>query len=156
MLNIAILKRQWKDLTSYERFEQVVSRVVMLFIAVVIVYALILESIDLYNDFKLGLEFMNTEVLQDVFGAILTILILIEFNHSIATSLTKKSGILQARTIVLIAILVIARKVILLDFKTATLENFLGIAAIALAFGVLYWLIGARHAEPSSAPGSDH
>jgi uncharacterized membrane protein (DUF373 family) len=155
MLNIAILKRQWKDLTSYERFEQIVSRVVMLFISVVIVYALILESIDLYNDFKLGLEFMNTEVLQDVFGAILTILILIEFNHSIATSLTKKAGILQARTIVLIAILVIARKVILLDFKTATLENFLGIAAIALAFGVLYWLIGVRHAEPASAPESD-
>jgi uncharacterized membrane protein (DUF373 family) len=156
MLNIAILKRQWKDLTSYERFEQVVSRVVMLFISVVIVYALILESIDLYKDFQLGLEFMNSEVLQDVFGAILTILILIEFNHSIATSLTKKSGILQARTIVLIAILVIARKVILLDFKTATLEHFAGIAAIALAFGVLYWLIGTRPVEAPPASESHH
>ena len=45
---------------------------------------------------------------------------------------------------IIIAILVIARKVILLDFKTATLETFAGIGAIALAFGALYWLIGAR------------
>ena len=144
MLNIAHLKREWKDLSSYERFEQIVSRVLMLFICVVIVDALVLVAIELFRDFQLGLGFMNGELLQDVFGPILTILILIEFNHSIALGLTRKSGVLQARTIVLIAILVIARKVILLDFKTATLENFAGIGAIALCFGALYWLIGAR------------
>jgi uncharacterized membrane protein (DUF373 family) len=154
MLNIAILKRQWKDLTSYERFEQIVSRIVMLFISVVIVYALILVAINLVKHFQHGLDFMSGELLQDVFGPILTILILIEFNHSIALALTKKSGILQARTIVLIAILVIARKVILLDFKTATLQSFAGIAAVALAFGALYWLISVRSAEPASAPQS--
>ena len=156
MLNFAILKRQWKDLTSYERFEQVVSRIVMLFIAAVIVYALILVAVNLFEHFKLGLAFMNTELLEDVFGPILTILILIEFNHSIALALTRKSGILQARTIVLIAILVIARKVILLDFKSASLESFAGIAAIALAFGALYWLIGARSAETHRVPESHH
>jgi uncharacterized membrane protein (DUF373 family) len=156
MLNFAILKRQWKDLSSYERFEQVVSRIVMLFIAAVIVYALILVALNLFEHFKLGVAFMNGELLQDVFGPILTILILIEFNHSIALALTRKSGILQARTVVLIAILVIARKVILLDFKTAALETFAGIAAIALAFGVLYWLIGARSSEGLGASESHH
>jgi uncharacterized membrane protein (DUF373 family) len=156
MLNIAILKRQWKDLTSYERFEQVVSRIVMLFVAVVIVYALILVAVNLFEHFKHGLDFINAELLEDVFGPILTILILIEFNHSIALALTRKSGILQARIIVLIAILVIARKVILLDFKTASLETFAGIAAIALAFGALYWLIGPRTPEAPSAPESHH
>jgi uncharacterized membrane protein (DUF373 family) len=147
MLNIALLKREWKDLTSYERFEQVVSRVVMLFISVTIVYALILVAFELVAHFKLGLAFMNVELLRDVFGSLLTILILIEFNHSIALALMKRSGILQARTIVLIAILVIARKVILLDFSTADLAKFAGIGLLALAFGALYWLIGARGGE---------
>ncbi|HTT48137.1 MAG TPA: phosphate-starvation-inducible PsiE family protein [Pseudolabrys sp.] len=156
MLNIAILKRQWKDLTSYERFEQVVSRIVMLLIAVVIVYALILVAVNLFEHFKLGLAFMNAELLQDVFGPILTILILIEFNHSIAVALTRKSGILHARTVVLIAVLVIARKVILLDFKSASLETFAGIAAIAVAFGALYWLIGARSLEAAPTSESHH
>jgi uncharacterized membrane protein (DUF373 family) len=59
-----------------------------------------------------------------------TILILIEFNHLIALAISSRAGILQARPIILIAILVIARKVILLDFTPATFEQMLGIAAI--------------------------
>ena len=156
MLDIASLKRQWKDLTSYERFEQIVSRVVMLFVAVVIVYALVLVAIQLADHFRRGLTFMDADVLKDVFGSILTILILIEFNHSIAFSLAKRSGILQARTIVLIAILVIARKVILLDFATATLDTFLGIGALALTFGLLYWLIGPKAHEAAPHAGEPH
>jgi uncharacterized membrane protein (DUF373 family) len=150
MLDIASLKRQWNDLTSYERFEQIVSRVVMLFISVVIVYSLALVAIQLADHFRLGLAFMDADVLKDVFGSILTILILIEFNHSIAFALAKRSGILQARTIVLIAILVIARKVILLDFAAATFETFIGIGAVALAFGLLYWLIGPKPHEAAA------
>jgi len=114
------LKRRWKDLAPYELFEQITSRIVMFFISIVIVYSLILMGIELSEQLGLGLTFIENESLRDVFGSILTILILIEFNHSIAVALSKKSGILQARPIVLITILVIARKVILLDFNTAT------------------------------------
>jgi uncharacterized membrane protein (DUF373 family) len=156
MLDLATLKRQWKDLTSYERFEQIVSRVVMLFISVVIVYALILVAIQLADHFRLGIAFMDADVLKDVFGSILTILILIEFNHSIAFAITRRSGILQARIIVLIAILVIARKVILLDFATATFETLIGIGVVALAFGLLYWLISARAHEPAPHHDEPH
>ena len=48
----------------------------------------------------------------------------------------------QFRIIVLIAIIVIARKVILLDYNAATLETFLGLGGLALCLGGLYWLIG--------------
>ena len=159
MLNIAALKKDWKTLTSHERFEQVVSRVIMFFIEVVIVYSLVLVGIELVKDFISSPDFMGVEVLQDVFGSLLTVLILLEFNHSIATSLGNRSGILQARVVVLIAILVVARKIILLDFKTATLENFAGIAGMALALGALYWLLsvngGAAAATPKTPPHSD-
>jgi len=158
MLNIAALKKDWKTLTSHERFEQVVSRIIMLFIAVVIVYSLVLVGIELVKDFIDSPDFMGVEVLQDVFGSLLTVLILLEFNHSIATSLGNRSGILQARVVVLIAILVVARKIILLDFKTATLESFAGIAGMALALGVLYWLLsvnGSAAPAAKAAPSSD-
>ena len=151
MLNIAALRKDWKALTSHERFEQIVSRVIMLFIEVVIVYSLALVGIELVKDFTQSPDFMGAELLQDVFGSLLTVLILLEFNHSIATSLVNRSGILQARVVVLIAILVVARKIILLDFKTATLESLGGIAGMALALGVLYWLLSvsaaASHAK---------
>ena len=153
MLDIKTLKQEWHELTSYQQFEQVVSRIIMAFIAVVIVYSIVLVAIELVIDFGLGRAFMEMELLQDVFGSILTILILLEFNHSIALSLKQKTGIIQARMVVLIAILVIARKIILLDFKTANIEMLAGHAGVALALGALYWLITVSN-RPSAAEQS--
>ena len=150
MLDIKTLKQEWNDLTSYQRFEQVVSRIVMAFVAMVIVYSVILVAIELVVDFGLGRAFMEQELMQDVFGSILTILILLEFNHSIAISLKQKTGIIQARMVVLVAILVIARKILLLDFKTASIETLAGHAGVALALGALYWLITVSN-RPSAA-----
>jgi uncharacterized membrane protein (DUF373 family) len=62
---------------------------------------------------------------------------------------------LQARFVVLIAILVIARKVILLDFNTATFEQLIGISGIAIAFGLLYWLINLRSSDLSPRRETD-
>ena len=138
------LQRDWKQFLSYEVLERAASRIVMFFISIIIVYSLILMTMTLVGEFRLNPTYLETESLRDVFGSILTILILIEFNHSIALAISSRSGILQARTIVLIAILVIARKVILLDFAAATFEQMAGIGTIALAFGLLFWLINAR------------
>ena len=153
---IAAVKKQWRGLTAYERFEHLVSRYVMLLIAGVIVYSLIFISITLFKQVMQDSEFPDTTALKDVFGSILTVLILIEFNHSISLALTKKLGVLQARYIILIAILVIARKAILLDFATASFETFIGIGGIALSFGLLYWLISARSGDAPVGSVSPH
>ena len=148
MLDLKVLKQEWQELTSYQRFEQVISRIIMAFIALIIVYSIILVAIELAVDFTLPRQFMEQELLQDVFGSILTILILLEFNHSIAISLKQKTGIIQTRIVVLIAILVIARKIILLDFKTASIEMLAGHAGVALALGALYWLMSVSNRQP--------
>jgi uncharacterized membrane protein (DUF373 family) len=140
----SVLQRDWKQFLSYEIFERIASRIVMLFIAIIIVYTLILMAMTLFDQIKFSPAYIDTDSLRDVFGSLLSILILIEFNHSIALAISRRSGILQARPIILITILVIARKVILLDFATATFEQMIGIGAIALAFGLLFWLISAR------------
>ncbi len=147
MLDFRTLERLWKEMTYYERFEQLASRIVMMLISALIVYLLIFVAINLFDQFKQGVAFADVEALKDVFGSILTVLILIEFNHSIALAISKRSGVLQVRFIVLIAILVIARKVILLDFSTATFEQLIGISGIAIAFGLLYWLISLRSSD---------
>jgi uncharacterized membrane protein (DUF373 family) len=149
------LQRDWKQFLTYETFERVASRIVMIFIAIIIVYTLILMAMTLFDQIKFSPAYIDTESLRDVFGSILSILILIEFNHSIALAISKRSGVLQARPIVLITILVIARKVILLDFAAATFEQMIGIGAIALAFGLLFWLINARPGSLSESPSHD-
>jgi uncharacterized membrane protein (DUF373 family) len=138
------LQRDWKQFLTYETFERVASRIVMIFIAIIIVYTLILMAMTLFDQIKFSPAYIDTDSLRDVFGSILSILILIEFNHSIALAISRRSGVLQARPIVLITIMVIARKVILLDFANARFEQLVGIGAVALAFGLLFWLINAR------------
>ena len=127
----------------------------MIFIAVIIVYTLLLMAITLFDQVKFSPAYIDTESLKDVFGSILSILILIEFNHSIALAISRRSGVLQARPIILITIMVMARKVILLDFANATLEQLIGIGAVALAFGLLFWLINARPDSLTQAQSHD-
>jgi uncharacterized membrane protein (DUF373 family) len=149
------LQGNWKRFLSYEVFERAASSIVMIFIAIIIVYTLVLMGMTLFDQIKFSPAYIDTDSLRDVFGSILSILILIEFNHSIALAISRRSGVLQARPIILITILVIARKVILLDFATATFEQMIGIAAIAVAFGVLFWLINARSATLPESQSPD-
>jgi uncharacterized membrane protein (DUF373 family) len=139
---LGALRRDWREFTSYERFEQIVARVLLAATTVIMLYTLALALIDLARDLGLGMEFLESEVLQDAFGSFLTVLILLEFNHSIATSLRRRSGAIQARVVVLIAILVVARKLILLDFKTTQLDTYLGVGGLGLALGMVYWRLG--------------
>ena len=139
-----MLSRIKKGLTGrsfYDQFELIVSGIVLFLVSAVIVYTTILTSIRLFQDFLLGMKFMDAEVSKDTFGLILTVLILLEFNHSIISALRQRAGSIQVSIIVLIAITVIARKLILLDYASASTETLLGLGGLALALGALYWLI---------------
>ena len=127
--------------TFYDQFEMIVSAIVIFLISTVIVYTTILAGIKLVQDFLSGLTFMDADVFKDTFGMILIILILLEFNHSIISALRQRAGAMQVSIIVLISITVIARKLILLDYASASLETLLGLGGLALALGALYWLI---------------
>jgi len=48
-------------------------------------------------------------------AVIMTVLIALEFNHTLQDVLARERGIIQARTVVLIALLALARKVIIID-----------------------------------------
>ena len=87
------------------------------------------------------MQFIEVAAFKDTFGPILTILILLEFNHSIVSALRRRAGSIQVSIIVLITITVIARKLILLDYASATPESLVGLGGLALALGALYWLI---------------
>lgn len=125
----------------YDQFELVVSLIVVFLVSAVIVYATILTSIEIVRAFLKGMEFLDAEVFKDTFGLILTLLILLEFNHSIVSALRRQAGPIQVTIILLITITVLARKLILLDYASATPGMLLGLGGLALALGALYWLI---------------
>ena len=48
-----------------------------------------------------GLHNLSPQVFQTVFGEVLTLLIALEFNHTLQVVVTRQRGIVQARAIVL-------------------------------------------------------
>jgi len=141
MFLLDLFRKQAKGRTPYEWFEQLVLGILVFIISIIIVYALILVGITLVDDFRAGIMFMETGALKDTFGLVLTVIILVEFNHSIVLAIRQRSGAIQVRIIVLIAIIVIARKIVLLDYAAASVETLLGFGGLALSLGGLYWLI---------------
>ncbi len=125
----------------YAHFELIVSGILLVIISVIIVYSMALVLIAVVNDFHSGAYLTESDELKDTFGLILGLLILVEFNHSIALAMRRRSGVLQVRIIVLIAIIVIARKLILLDYANTGIETLLGLGGLALSLGALYWLL---------------
>ena len=74
-----------------------------------------------------------------LFGAILVVLIAIEIFLNITLYL--REDVIHVRLVVATALMAIARKVIVFDFKELSPEYIIGTAAVVLALGVTYWLI---------------
>ena len=74
-----------------------------------------------------------------LFGAILVVLIAIEIFLNIALYL--REDVIHVRLVVATALMAIARKVIVFDFKELSPEYITGTAAVVLALGFTYWLI---------------
>jgi uncharacterized membrane protein (DUF373 family) len=134
----------------YIGFELAVSAVLLTFVSFIIVYSVAVLAVTLFDEFAAGVHINEVAALKDTFGLILTILILVEFNHSIALGIRRRSGGLQVRVIILITIIVIARKLILLDYAATRIETLLGLGGLALALGLLYWLLSKAAARPAA------
>jgi Phosphate-starvation-inducible E. len=110
------MRSQWRLMTVYERFEQVVAITLSGVSALVIVISLI-QLIRLVFTLLVmdALNPLDHKVFQLVFGATMTLLIAMEFKHSIVKVVLRKEGIIQVKTVILIAILALARKFIILE-----------------------------------------
>jgi uncharacterized membrane protein (DUF373 family) len=135
----------WPSLDLYGRFEQAVALVLILLISGVIVAAvghLIFEVVrDVFFDLLAPIDGV---IFQEIFAMVMTVLIALEFNHTILSILQRKASVVQLRTVILIAILAMARKFIILDIKAAEPLVVIGLAIAALALGCVYWLVGSR------------
>jgi uncharacterized membrane protein (DUF373 family) len=132
----------WPLLTAYERFEQVVSLVLTALVSVLVLATLVHLTYRILRLILFDLaDPTQQEFFQTVFGMVMTVLIALEFNHSIVSVLERRHGIVQVRTVVLVALLALVRKFILIDVTQETPVAMLGLAASVLALGAVYWLV---------------
>jgi uncharacterized membrane protein (DUF373 family) len=76
------------------------------------------------------------------FGAFLTVLIAIEIFLNITLYL--RDDVIHVRLVVATALMAIARKVIVFDFKEIGYQYVFAIAAVIFALGITYWLIARK------------
>ena len=72
---------------------------------------------------------------------IFTVIIALEFKHSILIMAKREQSVVQVRTVVLIAMLAVTRKFIILDLSSATANQMFALAAGVIALGAVYWLV---------------
>jgi uncharacterized membrane protein (DUF373 family) len=135
-------KAQWNILTHYQRFESAVAFVLTVVIALIVLVALYRLCIGVVTALLFGaVDPLEHTVFQSVFGQIMTLLIALEFNHTLRYVVTKHQSIIQTKIVLLIALLAVARKFIILDIRETTSGYMLGLASITLALGATYWLV---------------
>ena len=77
-------KKQWNILTYYQRFESAVAFVLTLVIAVIVLVALYRLCVGVVTAFLFGaVNPLEHAAFQSIFGEIMTLLIALEFNHTL-------------------------------------------------------------------------
>ena len=76
-----------------------------------------------------GLDPTDYLVFQSLFGMIMTVIIALEFKRSLLVVGERRHGVVQVRTVVLIALLAIVRKLLILDFSNTEAAVLFGLAA---------------------------
>jgi uncharacterized membrane protein (DUF373 family) len=156
-------KEKFRLLSLYQRFESVVVTFLTALIAIIVVAAVWNLSLKVLFGLVLSgsLDPSDYSVFQAVFGMIFTVIIALEFKKSLLVVAERRDTIVQIRSVVMIALLAICRKVIILDLTETDALHILALAAAILALGVVYWLMrdsdqrsAMRLEETYSATGS--
>jgi uncharacterized membrane protein (DUF373 family) len=143
-------------LTFYERFEHAVVLVLTALIVLIVASATwhlaeVIVSLVLAD----AMQPTNQAAFQTVFGMVFTVIIALEFKHSLLIVLARQESVVRVRSIILIAMLAMVRKFIILDLGVTGETELFGLSAAILSLGVVYWLVrdqDQRLAHTASRP----
>jgi uncharacterized membrane protein (DUF373 family) len=136
-------RAQFKLLSLYQRFEHIVITILTSLIAIIVVVAVwnLTQKIVFGLILPGNLDPSDYAIFQAVFGMIFTVIIALEFKKSLLVIAERRENVVQIRSVVMIALLAICRKVIILDVKETDALQIFALAAAILALGIVYWLI---------------
>jgi uncharacterized membrane protein (DUF373 family) len=153
-------RRRFNLLSFYDKFEYLVVLVLTTLISAFIVFALwnlVLTIVQSVRSSTLTPD--NYQVFQSIFGMMFTVIIALEFKRSILVSAQRMHSIIQVRTVILIGLLAVVRKLIILDVGDAATRELFALAAAIVALGIAYWLVcdrgGSTLVERSEAKSED-
>ena len=149
------LASKWQTLSIYEKFEQLVVAVLTTVIALIIAFAtwqLLFHTLNLVESHLVSPA--DSQIFQGLFGMVLTVLIALEFKHTLLVVRHHRRAIVQVRSVVLVALLSLVRRFIILDLYQTTSSLIAPLAGAALALGIVFWLV-SNCEEPQEVEAQD-
>lgn len=126
--------------TAVKRIEQGIIRTLIILMSILLVLATIQLAYQVVVSVLNSSTFvMDLDVLMDLFGVFMLVLIGIELLDTIKVYF--KEHVIHVEVVMLVAIIAIARKIILVDFGKYSALEVLAVAAIVLALAAGYYLI---------------
>ena len=130
-----------------EYFERVIVYTLLVLMMLTITFATIeLSSILVKDLIKPPRLFLKIDGMFNVFGFFFLILIGLELLETIKTYFAEQQ--IHVEIVFLVAMIAIARKVIILELKSLPPVTLIGIATIILALAVGYFLVKRAHSKP--------
>ena len=124
---------------AYKWFEKGITFVLIIMMSVVLLLSTVDLAVTLFNDIVSPPIILDINELLDIFGLFMIVLIGIELLETIKAYLDEH--IVHTEIVLEVAMIAIARKVIILDIKKEESLTLFGIAAIILALAVSYYLL---------------
>ena len=135
-----------------EKFESAITRVLLVMMAGVVLLATVELGWILAKDVLTPPVFLlEIAELLELFGQFLLVLIGIELLHSMKVYIERREVHLEA--VLVVAMIAVARKIVVLDPKELDGEALLGIAAVVLALTLGYYLVRRTHVERRAPAG---
>jgi uncharacterized membrane protein (DUF373 family) len=124
------------------RFERVVILVILALLIVVVAVSTVELGWMLFRDISSWSSFaLDIGEILDLFGFFLLVLIGLELMTTLKAFL--RDGVLHAEVVLEVALIAIARKIIILDTSKVGGLTLMALAALVVALGVAFWLVRA-------------
>jgi uncharacterized membrane protein (DUF373 family) len=120
-------------------FENVLSKVLSLFMLAVILVSVIDLGLILFNGLLDPPDDFLGRTLINIFGLFLNILIALEILENITAYL--RQHVVQVELVIVTSITAVARKIIILDFAKTSGIDLIGLALAVFALSISYWII---------------
>ena len=129
-------------LKTFHRFETLIVSGLVILISVMILAAFWGLIVEIYHLVLHGaFDSLNHKAFQSAFGMIMTLLIALEFNHTIIHANAKNGRDAIVKTVVLISILAVARQFVIFELESIPAITLIALAFSLLSLGIVYWLI---------------
>ncbi len=135
------MKRLIFGTKGYNYFEKMVVAILTLLVSVSVILTLAQAAVALYQVVMSGNHLIDHNAFIHVFAAFMTVLIALEFNHTVMADITTKTPIVKVRAVLLVALLALSRKVVLVDFKEIEYTAMIGLAVLIVAVAGAYWFL---------------